>query len=140
MPSFVDTNIFIHYLLGYDRERFRQCHTLIRSAEDGRADLETSTLVIAELIWFLERPPLRTSPARVHSLIAPLLRLDSLRLPDRDLVAAALERHANSTMNFVDACNTVLMQKRRITQIFSYDTDFDGVPGVERVEPSALAS
>jgi len=135
LPSFVDTNIFIHYLVGYDPERYRHCHALIRSAEEGEADLQTSTLVIAELIWFLERPPLRTTPARVHKLITSLLHLAGLRLPDRDLVADALERHANSTMNFVDAYNAVLMQKRRITRIYSYDTDFDGMPGIERVEP-----
>ena len=135
MTSFVDTNIFIHYLLGYDPERYRQCHALLRAAEEGRADLETSTLVIAELIWFLERPPLRTAPARVQNLIEPLLRLHGLRIPDRELVATALERHANSAMNFVDAYNTFLMRKRRIGRIYSYDTDFDGVPGVERVEP-----
>jgi len=27
------------------------------------------------------------------------------------------------------------MRKRQITRIYSYDTDFDGVPGIERVEP-----
>ena len=135
MASFVDTNVFIHYLLGYDPERFRQCHALLRAAEEGVADLETSTLVIAELIWFLERPPQRMAPADVRSRIAPLLRLSGLRLPDRELVAAALDQHANSAMNFVDAYNTMLIRKRQITRIYSYDTDFDGVPGIERVEP-----
>ena len=108
---------------------------MLRAAEQGKADLETSTLVIAELIWFLERPPQRMAPADVRSRIAPLLRLSGLRLPDRELVAAALDQHANSAMNFVDAYNTMLIRKRQITRIYSYDTDFDGVPGVERVEP-----
>jgi predicted nucleic acid-binding protein len=135
LTSFVDTNIFIHYLLGYDQKRFDACRQLLRAAEQRQADLETSVMVLAELIWFLERPPLGMSGADVNIRIQPLLRLGSLRLPDRELVAAALEQHANSSMNFVDALNMMLMQKRRITRIYSYDTDFDGIPSVERVEP-----
>ena len=139
MTSFVDTNIFIHYLLGYERERFDACRDLLLAAEQGQTELETSVVVIAELIWFLERPPLRTPPARVRDLIAPLVRLPGLRLAGGDLVHAALEQHAASTMNFVDAYNLILMRRRRIERLYSYDTDFDGVPGVERVEPLAAS-
>ena len=135
MTSFVDTNIFIHYLLGYERERFDACHDLLLAAEQGQAELETSVVVIAELVWFLERPPLRTSPARVRDLVAPLVQLPGLRLPDGDLVHAALEQHAGSSMNFVDAYNLISMRRRGIERLYSYDTDFDGVPGFERVEP-----
>jgi uncharacterized protein len=135
MTSFVDTNIFIHYFLGYDPQRFNACHDLLIAAEQGTVDLETSAIVVAELIWFLERPPLRTSPERVRSLVAPLLRSTGLRFSGDDIVQAALDRHATSPMNFVDAYNTELVLKRGITQVLSYDKDFEGVPGLERVEP-----
>jgi predicted nucleic acid-binding protein len=135
MTSFVDTNIFIHYLLGYERERFDACHDLLLAAEHGRVDLETSIVVIAELIWFLERAPLRTSPARVRDLIAPLLRLPGLRISNRELVTEALDRHAASSLNFADAYNLAHIKRRRLTEVYTYDRDFDGVPGLERVEP-----
>ncbi|MGH3119105.1 MAG: PIN domain-containing protein [Gaiellales bacterium] len=135
MTSFVDTNVFIDYLVGHDPERFNACRDLMRAAEAREVELETSTMVIAELVWFLERPPLRLPAAEVHGRIRPLLRLDGLRLPDRDLVATALEQHVNSSMNFVDAYNLALMRKRRIARIYTYDTDFDGIPDVERVYP-----
>jgi predicted nucleic acid-binding protein len=38
-------------------------------------------------------------------------------------------------MNFVDFYNTELLKRRGISQVFTYDPDFDCVPGLERFEP-----
>lgn len=135
MPAFADTNIFLHYLLRYDEKNARRCYQLLASAEAGREELTSSSMVVAELVWFLERPPSRLSAESIRNRLVPILELPALRLPEKELLLAALELHAESPLNFVDAYNTLLMQKRRITRIYSYDTDFDGVPGVERVEP-----
>ena len=135
MPTFVDTNIFLHYLLRYDEANAQRCFQLLMGAEAGREELTSSAMVIAELVWFLERPPSRLSAGSIRDRLVPILGLPGLRLPENELLMAALELHAESPLNFVDAYNTMLMQKRRITRIYSYDTDFDGVPGVERVEP-----
>lgn len=38
-------------------------------------------------------------------------------------------------MSFVDAYNIAFMEDREIKEIYSYDTDFDKVEGIKRLEP-----
>ena len=135
MATFVDTNVFIHFLIRVDPERSERCHDLLQSVEAGRTELETSVLVVAELVWFLERPPIRMGADGVQDKLAPLVGLPGLRLPDRELILEALTIHASGGLNYVDAYNAVGMRKRGVNRIYSYDTDFDRVPGVARVEP-----
>ena len=55
MPPFVDTNVFLHYLIGFEPQRSRECTHLFARAEANALQLETSDMVIAEIVWFLER-------------------------------------------------------------------------------------
>ncbi|MBI2913878.1 MAG: type II toxin-antitoxin system VapC family toxin [Chloroflexi bacterium] len=135
MPPFVDTNIFLHYLLRYDEPAARRCYDLLARAGRGEEVLETSEMVIAELVWVLSRPPIRLNPDAIRDRLVRIIDLPCLRLPDKHLLTQALEQYANSRMNFVDAYNTVLMRKRGIDRVYSYDQDFDKVPGITRVEP-----
>lgn len=135
MATFADTNVFIHFLIGFDPDRHQRCYELFQAVEEGKTELETSDMVIAELAWFLERPPIRMNAAGVRDKLAPLCSLPGLRLPDKELLMQTLKLHAESALNFVDAYNAVVMRKRGLDRIYSYDTDFDGVPGVTRVAP-----
>ena len=135
MAAFADTNVFIHFLIGFDPERYRRCYALFEAVEAGTTELETSDMVLAELVWFLERPPIRMRAPGVRDKLAPLVAFPGLRLPDKDLLLQSLGLHAEGGLNFVDAYNAVVMRKRGLNRIYSYDTDFDGVPGISRIEP-----
>jgi predicted nucleic acid-binding protein len=135
VPTFVDTNIFIHFLLGYDPVRFRKCEDLLQAAEEGRVDLQTSDMVFAELVWFLQRPPVKMSPSEVRDHLLPLSSIPGIRLPDKLLLAEAFTRFAAGGIEFVDAYNAATMHRRGIDSVYSYDSDFDGLPGITRIEP-----
>jgi predicted nucleic acid-binding protein len=38
-------------------------------------------------------------------------------------------------LSYADAFNAAYMQSRGITEIYSWDTDFDRLPGITRIEP-----
>ena len=135
MAVFADTNVFIHFLLDYDPERGTRCRDLLRAAEEGRERLETSHLVIAELVWFLSRPPLRLSPAEVRDRIVPLIGLRGLRIPDKTLLIDAMDTFASTGVGFVDAFNAAFMRRRGLDRILTYDRDFDRIPDITRTEP-----
>ena len=135
MATFVDTNIFIHYLIPIDPQRLRRCADLFRQAEQRAVDLETSVMTIAELVWFLQRPPIRMNPPAVRSTVDSVMAIPGLRVEEASAVSEALELFAVNGLNFIDAFNAVRMRRRRIDNIYSYDRDFDRVPGVTRVEP-----
>ncbi len=135
MAIFADTNVFIHFLIAFDPERYERCYALFEAVEAGATELETSDMVLAELVWFLKRPPIRMRATGVRDKLTPLVAMPGLRLPDKALLLEALELHADGSLSFVDAYNAVVMRKRRLEQIYSYDADFDRVPGVVRIEP-----
>jgi len=135
VPTFVDTNVFIHFLLEYDPQRLERCRQLLASAETGEIDLETSDMVVAEIVWFLERPPIRMKPNAIRDQLAPLIGLPGLRLPDKNLLVEAFQTYAEGRVNFIDAYNAAVMRRRRLDRIYSYDTDFDRLPGLTRLEP-----
>ena len=135
MSLFVDTNVFIHFLLEYDPQRLERCRQLLAAAENGEIDLETSDMVIAEIVWFLERPPIRMKPNAIRDRLLPLIGLPGLRLPDKNFLGEAFQTYVERGVNFIDAYNAAVMRRRRIDRIYSYDSDFDRLPGLTRLEP-----
>ena len=61
--------------------------------------------------------------------------MPGLSLPDKRLYEPAFDLWVQSPMSFADAYNSVYMQANQLTQIYSWDTDFDRVPGITRLEP-----
>ena len=66
----------------------------------------------------------------------PILTLRGLRLPHKRIYVRALDLYASSPfIDFEDALAASHMEQRGVTEIVSYDKDFDLVPGLQRVEP-----
>ena len=47
-----------------------------------------------------------------------------------------LDTNILSNVSFADAYNAAYMESRGITEVYSYDTDFDRIEGIKRVEPA----
>ena len=76
---------------------------------------------------------------RVQELVETILRLPGLRLPQKSLFYRAFELYRTTPLSFVDAYNAAYMRLLKITHIYSWDSDFDKIPGITRVEPTAAA-
>lgn len=135
MTAFADTNIFVHLLLDYDAVKSERCRDLFTAVEAGEETLETSHMVIAEVVWFLARPPLRLTSVEVRDRILPLVEMRGMRITGKALLREALEVFTSPRVSFIDAFNVAYMRNRGLARILSYDKDFDRIPGIVRVEP-----
>ncbi len=138
MPRFLDTNILLRHLTGDDEEKARACQELLVRVERGEETVVTSDLVIAEAVFILQSTRqygLRRE--QICRLLEPVVRLRGLRLPNKALYSRAFELYCETSLGFVDAYNAAYMEARSLTEIYSYDTDFDRLEGIERVEPLA---
>jgi predicted nucleic acid-binding protein len=63
-----------------------------------------------------------------------------LRLPAKTLCIAALNLFAERNISYADAFNAVYMQSKGITEVYSWDTDFDRIKGITRIEPAGVIS
>lgn len=135
MATFLDTNIILRFLLRDEEAKFQRCFDLLKRAERGEEKLETSDLVISEVVWILESKPYGLDRDRIRDLVLPIVQLRGLRLSGKRVFERAFQVYGDKAIDFIDAYNAATMERRGLNEIYSYDPDFDRVPGITRVEP-----
>ena len=135
MP-FVDTNIFLQYLTKDDPDKAQACLELFKRAEANQITLTATETVIAEVVYVLSSKRTYNLPRdQIRARLYPLLTLQGLRLPQRRTVLRALDLYVAYEIDFEDALIVAHMERGAIRDVYSYDRDFDEVPGVKRQEP-----
>lgn len=136
--NFIDTNIFIRYLTRDDVVKAAACYSLLQRLEQGSEQAVTSEAIITEVVYVLSgRSHYGLQPAEIRSRLAPILSLRGLRLPHKRMYLRALDLYATyPRLDFEDVLTIAQLERQGMTDLYSYDTDFDGIPGVTRVEPA----
>lgn len=134
--AFLDTNIILRYLLRDDEAKAKRCLALLERAEKREIQLQTSDLVIVEVVWVLESPSTYNLPReRIRDLLFLIIILPGVRLANKGIYGRIFELYLDQNIDFIDAYNAAYMEKQGLTQIYSYDTDFDRIESINRLEP-----
>jgi len=135
MPTrFLDTNVLVRHITVDDPIKARAARELLLRVERGEEQVASSPLVVFETIFTLQSF-YQVPKQRIRALLLPLINMPGLSLPDKRLYEPAFDLWVQSPMSFADAYNSVYMQANQLTEIYSWDTDFDRVPGITRLEP-----
>src|SRR3972149_10929245 len=129
--KFIDTNIFLRFLTKDDPSKYDKCKELFKRAMEGKINLATSSMVIAELIWTL-MSYYKVSKADVIEKVSIIVSTESLHLPEKDLIMDALVLYGRKNIDYIDAYNAVSMRRQGLSEIYSYDEDFDAIEGIQR--------
>ena len=132
---FLDTNVLVRYLTADDPEKAKASFGLLLRVERGEEAVMTSDIVIAETVYVLQSRTYGMSRERIRDLVEAIIELRGLRLPRKSLYARAFDLYCGSRISFADAYNVAYMERNGLHEIYSYDTDFDRVEGIGRVEP-----
>lgn len=134
--QFIDTNIFIRHLTNDVPEKAQACLELFRKAQRGEVALTTTEAVIAEVVYILSSKRLYHLPReQIRKLLYPLLSLSGLKLAQRKVYLRALDLYATYPLDFENAMIVAQMERQGVTDLYSYDRDFERVPGIARLEP-----
>jgi predicted nucleic acid-binding protein len=134
--NFLDTNIFIRHLTNDHPVHSPACFNLIQDIEQGRVVAWTSDLVIAEVVFVLASKTLYgLSRDDIRDLLLPLIGLRGIRLANKRIYRRVFELYTGLPIDYTDAYNAALMENRKQTAVYSYDTDFDRIPSIQRREP-----
>lgn len=136
MNMFVDTNIFLRYLLDDDLAKTARCLDLFQRAAQGDVRLFTSESVVAEIVYVLSSPNLYRLP---HSQIAyqlrPLIEIKGLTVDHKRSLLEAIDLYEETRLDFEDCLIVAHMRRNAIVGVVSYDRHFDRIPDVNRIEP-----
>lgn len=136
MSTLVDANIFVRLLTGDDEEKAARCLALFERARLGEVNLVTSEAIIAEVAYVLTSPrSYRIPRAAAAAALRPLLGDPSIQIDAKATVLSALDVWGNSSLDFADCLAAARIRHASLDGIYSYDRDFDRIPGIRRLEP-----
>lgn len=136
ITQFIDTNIFLTYLTTHDPVKTKACYALFKRAENSQVTLMTSESVIAEVVYVLSsKKHYSLSAEDIKKCLSPILLLRGLKLPYKKIFLRALEFFSSYHLDFEDCLTIAHIEHQKIIDIYSYDTDFDQIDGIKRIEP-----
>lgn len=132
---FIDTNVFVRHLTQDHAEFSPKATAFFARIERGDLSARTADTAIFEAVFTLERS-YRAAKATIREGLLSLIELPGLVVPGKQRLRRAFELYAERNMSFGDAYHVALMEQLGIEEIATFDTDFDHVPGIRRVEPA----
>jgi len=138
---FIDTNVFIRFLVADNERMARECRKLFQKIEQGKVKAETDLIVITEVIWVLTSF-YKIKKTEVVKYIALLLEVKNLLIKDETIINKALDIFQEKNVDFIDAFCASFALKRNINYLCSYDKDYDSIfrdnKRIKRIEPQDL--
>jgi predicted nucleic acid-binding protein len=135
-PRFLDTNLFVALFTNAHEERNTRALRLFERIVGGEEEAETTLVVLFELAFLLQRT-FRVPRPLVATYIERTLSTPGIAIQDRKLLFEALDIYRNTGgLSFTDAYNAAYMRRRGISEVYTWDTDFDRVEGLRRLEPA----
>ena len=133
---FIDTTVWVGDA-DLNDDFHESSHQITESVRKGRTPLGLVTdFIIDELVTILGK---RKGFGAVHARDTGAAILASPRIftvfVDEGILRNALSAYPtyNGKLSLTDVVTTVVMKRYGVTDIFSHDTDFDGVRGVRRL-------
>ena len=87
-----------------------------------------------QIVWTLEKA-YKLTRSKISELISKILNTPGIELEEKDIVLAAVGLYEFKKIDFIDAYHLVCLQAKDISSLYSYDTDFDLIPSLKRLEP-----
>lgn len=131
---FLDTNIFLRHLLADHSDQSPRATAFLARVERGEVRVHTAQLVVFETVFTLERTYKRAK-ADIAAVLLSLIELPGVLLPGKRLFRAAFDLYVRHNLPFADAYFAAWMHHKGVTEIVTFDRDFDRVPGIIRREP-----
>lgn len=132
-PRFLDTNILLRYLTRDDERKAQAALALLQRIERGEERVVTSQAVIFETVFTLQRFYKVPRP-EIVALVLPIVMLRGLQVPNKPLYRETFDLYMARQISLPDAWNAVLMRSQGLTEIYSWDTDFDELSWLTRIE------
>ncbi len=134
MKIFVDTNVFLRFLLADHPSQSPACRRLFEKAKEGKIKLFTHPVIILEIAWVL-LSYYKESKKQVTDKLRLLLFFKEMEIPERQILLDAIALFEEENLDLTDAFMAVWLKSKKSPQIYSFDRDFDHVEGLKRLTP-----
>ena len=130
----IDANIILRFLTNDIPKQADRCTGLLKRIESGLEEVWLPDLVLADLVWTLEKF-YKQPKQRIQELLIAILELKGLRHNNKKISKLAFQLYVEKNIDWTDAFVAAQMITQKKCEIYSYDSDFDKVDGINRLEP-----
>ena len=131
---FIDANIFIRYFASDDLSKSKKVEELFQKIVAGETECFTNQMVIAEIVWVLDKF-YSMDRELICDNIEFIVNTPNLKVKEKNIILMAANIYRNSNIDFIDAYNYSYILASGADSIFSYDSHFDKLDSIERIEP-----
>jgi len=132
--ALIDSNVILRYLTKDPPKMAAAALRTLDDAQNGKISLLLTPLTVAEVAWVLESF-YGHSKAKISETMGQFLFCDGLEVEDLDLIIEALALYQGKNLDFADAFLAAIALRRGPQAIYSFDQDFNRIPGITRLEP-----
>jgi len=132
--SFLDTNVLIRHFTQDNAQQSPKASAFLREIALGNQRVRLADTVVFETVFLLERS-YKHPKAAIRANVLLLLTLPGVVLPGKERFRRVFDHYVNLNVSFADAYHAVLMEDEGITDIVTFDREFDRIPHVQRIEP-----
>lgn len=123
---FVDTNYFLRFILKDNTEQYEIAKNLFRKADDNKNLLFTSTIVIFEISFVLEKL-YKLPKAEIISVLKKIINLQYLYLEEKDRLVKTINLYSENNISFEDSYNLAYSQEHKCDNFHTFDQKLHSV-------------
>ena len=132
-PIFVDTNVFLRFFAWDIESLYQKAKGLFERAESGEIKLETSDMVIAEIVWVLESY-YEFSRNEIKEVVDTILESKNIKMANYPRIKEAIDLYGSGKIDFIDAYNISYIRSKDLKEVATFDLKhFRGIEGVRIV-------
>lgn len=131
---FIDSNIFLRYFEREDEQAYRKIERLFTEIVNGNIIGISTSMVITEVIWVLKKF-YNWDKEEICNNVELILKTPNIRFNQRSVIVKAINLYKDKNISFIDAYNYSFIRANGVTEIYSFDRDFDKLKDVKRLEP-----
>lgn len=132
----IDANVFM-YAAGKAHAHKAASWRFLQKAACGACDVAVDAEVLQEILYRYRSIGRWEDGRRVYDLVRTIVpAIVPIGAEVLDIARALLDRHAG--LGARDALHAAVCLRLGVPDFCSFDTDFDGIQGVRRIEPAAL--
>ncbi len=133
---FVDANVLLSAAVDQDASQHARAIALMSHISETAEDVFVPDLVLAEVAANLQTSRLGRMPrATIRDFLMAFLQLPNVHLRDKTAWSRIFMVYVDQNVDLTDAYIVVAMQDTNTSEVYSFDTDFDHIPGITRLEP-----
>ena len=134
LPPFIDSNILLCHFHGDHPDHSPRATALLARIERGELEAQISDMVVFETVFTLECS-YKVPKVDIGDAILALLALPGIILQGKRRYVRIFEIYVNHNLPFGDAYLAAEMERFGASELYSFDRQFNRVPGITRLEP-----